>query len=92
MVSLTKGRRTSERYHTDEEFRNKQKAMTKRWRQKNREKIKEKTTKWRKTLSEFRNRHCKECGKLLNWQTKGEYCRIHFPKHYNRKTKKEDKK
>jgi hypothetical protein len=70
--------RQRKRYATDEEFRNKRRAEVKKWGSKNKERISKRERERSKKLSEFRNRRCNECNKLLHWRTKGEYCKNHI--------------
>ena len=74
---LTILRRHAERYKNDSEFRKKQIEYQKDWLERNREKTRLRDKEWRDELSKFRNHRCKECNKLLNYRTKGEYCRSH---------------
>ena len=74
---LTILRRRTERLKNDTKYAEKVHKCQKVYRDKNREKIKIKRNIWDKELSDFRNHRCKECNKLLNYQTKGNYCRAH---------------
>ena len=65
------------RYKEDEAYREKRKNINREYRKKNREKIIIRKRKRVKELNEFRNRIYKECGKLLNYKTKGDYCNKH---------------
>ena len=69
--------RHKERYDNDPEFKEKCLKHSKNWNERNKEKIRLKNKEWRQKLSEFKNNKCKECNKLLNYRTKGDYCLPH---------------
>ena len=68
----------AKRYKEDKVFKEKCQEINKKYRKNNKEKTRLGWIKWVKKLNEFRNRKCKECGKLLNYKTKGDYCNEHF--------------
>ena len=70
--------RRRERWRTDEEYKEKIKERRRKHYKEHREKINKRQRKWLTELNEFRNRHCKKCGKLLNYRTKGNYCFKHW--------------
>lgn len=74
--------RHQERYRTDLEYREKQKKRSKEYEEQKRDVDKRRTyeQKRTRTLSEFRDRHCRACDALLHYQTKGYYCRKCFKK------------
>lgn len=68
--------RNSERWRTDEEYRNKHKEIRDKYYQKNKERISQYRREYNLGLNQWANKHCKKCKKLLNHKTKGKYCRI----------------
>jgi len=76
-----------ERYKTDEVYRENVKEYRRNFYLKNKEKILEQGKRYRKELTIFANRKCKEkgCNKILNYRTKGDYCKIHFQKRAKKK-------
>lgn len=74
--------RHQERYRTDTEYREKLKKRSKEYEEQKRDvdKRRDYQEKRTRTLSEFRDRHCKACAALLHYCTKGNYCRKCFKK------------
>ena len=75
----------SKRYRTDEEYRKKEAKEDREGYKKHKEARSEYHRNYSKILSEFRNRKCKDCGKILDYRTKGDYCDRHFQKHRKKK-------
>jgi len=75
--SVGRNRRINERYHTDEEFRKKYKNRRKEYYKKHKEYYKKMNKEWAKKLSEFKNRRCKICDKLLDYKSKTLRCIQH---------------
>ncbi len=69
--------RRIKRFQEDEGYKRKRLEMQRVYYKNNREKNIQRHKKWSEELSKFANRRCKKCNKLLNWQTKGDYCRKH---------------
>ena len=67
--------RRFERYYNDPEYKKKRVELRRKYQRENREKIKEKYKEFTNKLNLFRNKKCKLCGKLLNYLTKGNYCK-----------------
>ncbi len=68
----------AKRYKEDNVYREKRKDMGWRYRKKNKAKIQKYLKKYNQELSEFRNKRCNNCNKLLSHKTQGNYCRNHF--------------
>lgn len=66
-----------ERYRTDPEFREKRFEINRKYREKNKKKINKSFKKWSDKLSEFKNKKCLVCNKLLDYRTKGQLCSKH---------------
>lgn len=75
----------AKRYKEDKVYREKRKEIRRKYGQKNRDKELARRHIWERKLNEFRNRKCKECGKLLHYKTEGDYCNKHFWKHKRKK-------
>lgn len=75
--SITRSFNRSKRFKTDEAYKTKRAEEQKSYNEANKEKVKTRYTAYVKMLSEFRNRKCKKCGKLLNYSTIGDYCFKH---------------
>ena len=56
----------------------------KKYREDNPEKVKEDKKKWELEKNKIANKKCKECGKLLSYRTKGNYCKKHIIKYCER--------
>ena len=69
--------RNQERWKEDKEWREKKGEEHRKWRENNKEKIRKRYKKWEIVLNEYKNKHCKKCGKLLHYRTKGDYCFKH---------------
>ncbi len=76
--SLGRNERRRKRLQTDKKYREKRHEIKENYRLKNKEKIAKARRIWTKKLTEFRNRKCKECNKLLDYRTKGDYCKKHI--------------
>lgn len=68
------------RYREDEEYREKIKQSRRNYDKRNRKKCAVYHRKYEKELSEFANKRCKVCNKLLYYKTKSGLCRNHHPK------------
>lgn len=66
--------RRQKRWREDREYKEKITKYMKEYEKKHRLYYAQRRREWVKELSEFKNMHCKLCGKLLNWRTKGKYC------------------
>ena len=73
--SVGKSLRNGRRLRNDKEFREKRRKLEREWWNKNIEKNREKKRKYALELSKFKNKRCLDCNKLLNWKTKGNYCK-----------------
>ena len=69
------------RFKTDKKYRERKMKNDLRWKKEHREEMNKKKQEMTKILNEFKNKRCKDCKKLLNHRTKGEYCKNCFPKH-----------
>ena len=76
--SVNRSLRAGYRYKTDEEFRERRKNIKREYYHRNKEKFRERKRKYVQELNEFADKRCKKCNKLLNYTTKGEYCRKHM--------------
>lgn len=67
------------RYYNDKEFRLKKLELRRKYCQNPEYKIKEyeRSRKRARILSEFANKKCKKCGKLLDYRAKSGFCRRH---------------
>lgn len=63
------------KYQNDSIYREKCNRRRKEYNRKHRLKELQRFRKWDEEMNKYRNRHCKLCGKLLHWHTKGDYCR-----------------
>ncbi len=70
--------RRRERYITDEGFKEKRKKMSMKSYNKNKKQRIKEARRYIKELSEFANKKCKKCHKLLDYRTESGYCRKHW--------------
>jgi hypothetical protein len=70
----------AERMKNDPEYRQKQLESQRKWNNKNREKRRKYCRNFVRNMNEFRNRHCKKCGKLLDYRTESDYCKEDMPR------------
>ncbi len=76
--SVGRAFRGIKRYQEDEEFKKRQLGYTKEWQQKNKDKMLRQKRERIRILSEFKNKRCKKCNKILDYKTKGDYCHKHI--------------
>ena len=72
---LTQTFRTQERYKTDVAFKERRKEREKEWLKKNPKRVRERQREKSLILSKFADKHCITCDKLLDYRTKGKFCR-----------------
>lgn len=77
-MRLTQSFRQQERWRNDPEYRERQQRLQRKHYHKHRKRYLEYYRKYYKELSEWKDKHCKLCGKLLNHRTKGNYCKECF--------------
>ena len=77
MTALSKIKRHNERYHSDESYRKRKIEVGKKHYQKNKINILKRQARRQEKLSEFKNKRCRVCNKLLHHLTRGNYCRSH---------------
>jgi len=64
-----------ERYHQDKEYRAKHDKYCDEYRKKHKRAVNEYQRSYRTELTNFKDKHCKNCNKLLYYKTEGDYCR-----------------
>lgn len=77
------------RYREDEEYREKRRQYRRDYDKRHRERIQTRERERIKQLTEFANKRCKICNKLLDYRTKSRFCREHHPKWKKKNLKKQ---
>lgn len=75
---ITANEKRRERKRTDKDFKDKRNKERTNWEERNKDKRLNQQRMWRKMMNKYANKRCKKCGKLLNYRTKGKYCRKHI--------------
>lgn len=85
--SITRAFSKIKRLQSDEEYLQKHREWTKRYHQtsEGKKKAREGQRKISKILSEFANKRCSNCNKLLDYRTKSGFCRKHSKKRRKKK-------